>query len=147
MKTKTETSAAMFPPAKLPAAKIFGVGGAGVGLLNALNGEDFAGAGFVAVNTDASSLAASSAALKIHLETRLLRGLGTGGDPERGRAIAECGWRATTWGCRGSNRRSKPAPGPRAVSWRAECKTSGATLAAAVLASNQITQSKKKGTR
>ena len=27
--------------------------------------------------------------MKIHLETKLLRGLGTGGDPERGRAIAE----------------------------------------------------------
>jgi len=27
--------------------------------------------------------------LKIHLETKLMRGLGTGGDPERGRALAE----------------------------------------------------------
>src|SRR5208282_3480601 len=89
MRTKAQTPTAMLEPAKLPATKIFGVGGAGVGLLDALNGEDFAGAGFVAVNTEASSLAASSAALKIHLETRLLRGLGTGGDPERGRAIAE----------------------------------------------------------
>ena len=35
------------------------------------------------------SLAASSAAEKVHLETQLLRGLGTGGDPDRGRALAE----------------------------------------------------------
>ena len=45
--------------------------------------------GFVAVNTDAQSLAASSASEKVHLETQLLRGLGTGGDPDRGRALAE----------------------------------------------------------
>jgi cell division protein FtsZ len=89
MKTKTQTSATMLEPAKMPAAKIFGVGNAGVSLLEAINGGEFAGAGFAVVNTDASSLAASSAALKIHLETKLLRGLGTGGDPERGRAIAE----------------------------------------------------------
>lgn len=69
--------------------KIIGVGGAGVSLLDTLNDEEFAGAGFVAINTDAASLAASSATVKIHLETKLLRGLGTGGDPERGRAIAE----------------------------------------------------------
>jgi cell division protein FtsZ len=69
--------------------KIFGVGGAGVLLLDALNAEEFAGADFVAINTDAASLAASSATVKIHLETKLLRGLGTGGDPERGRALAE----------------------------------------------------------
>ena len=103
MKTKTQTPAAMLEPAKLPAAKIFGVGGAGVGLLNALNGDDFAGAGFVAVNTDASSLAVSSAALKIHLETRLLRGLGTGGDPERGRAIAEEQFATLKTACEGAD--------------------------------------------
>jgi cell division protein FtsZ len=45
--------------------------------------------GFVAMNTDAQSLAASSATEKVHLETQPLRGLGTGGDPDRGRALAE----------------------------------------------------------
>ncbi len=89
MKTKTQIPSTMLETARMPAAKIFGVGNAGVSLLEAMNGGDFAGAGFVVVNTDASSLAASAAALKIHLETKLLRGLGTGGDPERGRAIAE----------------------------------------------------------
>ncbi|HLX94389.1 MAG TPA: cell division protein FtsZ [Verrucomicrobiae bacterium] len=103
MKAKTQTPAAMLEPAKLPAAKIFGVGGAGVGLLDAINGGDFAGAGFVAVNTDASSLAASSATLKIHLETRLLRGLGTGGDPERGRAIAEEQFALLKTACEGAD--------------------------------------------
>ncbi len=79
----------MFEPEHKPAVKIFGVGGAGIKLLDTLNAEEFADAGLAAVNTDAASLAASAAPVKIHLETKLLRGLGTGGDPERGRALAE----------------------------------------------------------
>ncbi len=93
MNAKTKVS----PPAQTPpsepapplAIKIFGVGDAGVSLLEALRDPEFTGAGLIAVNSDPASLASSSAALKIHLETRLLRGLGTGGDPERGRALAE----------------------------------------------------------
>lgn len=71
------------------AVKIFGVGKAGLAMLEAMSHGDFAGAGFVAVSADAASLAASSAPEKIHLETKMLRGLGTGGDPERGRELAE----------------------------------------------------------
>ncbi|HKW29485.1 MAG TPA: cell division protein FtsZ, partial [Verrucomicrobiae bacterium] len=103
MKTKTQTPAAMLEPAKAPAAKIFGVGSAGVSLLEAMNREEFAGAGFVAVNTDATSLAGSTVALKIHLETKLLRGLGTGGDPERGRAIAEEQFATLKTACEGAD--------------------------------------------
>lgn len=69
--------------------KIFGIGGAGVIMGEALNHGEFSGAGFAAIDTDAQSLAASSATIKVHLETKLLRGLGTGGDPERGHALAE----------------------------------------------------------
>ena len=89
MKTKSQISAAGLEPVTAPAVKIIGIGSAGVAMVDALNGPEFAGAEMAAVNTDAASLAASSATVKIQLETRLLRGLGTGGDPERGRAIAE----------------------------------------------------------
>jgi len=89
MKTNSETSGVNPETAHKPVVKIFGVGGAGVALLDVLKAEEFAGAGFAAINTDAASLSASSATVKIHLETKLLRGLGTGGDPERGRALAE----------------------------------------------------------
>jgi cell division protein FtsZ len=51
--------------------------------------EGLPGVAFAAVDTDARSLAASVIPEKLHLETPLLRGLGTGGDPERGRAVAE----------------------------------------------------------
>ena len=89
MKSKPEISGAIPEAASKPAVKIFGVGGAGVALLDSLNAGEFAGAEFAAINTDAASLAVSPATVKIHLETKLLRGLGTGGDPERGRALAE----------------------------------------------------------
>jgi len=72
-----------------PAVKIIGVGNAGDALLGALATPEFAAAQFLAVNTDAAALAASSATVKINLENKLLRGLGTGGDPERGQALAE----------------------------------------------------------
>jgi cell division protein FtsZ len=94
MKSKTETPAARVPvpPLESPRTrtiKIFGVGGAGVVLGDTLDQGEFVGANFAAIDTDAQSLAASSATVKIHLETKLLRGLGTGGDPERGHALAE----------------------------------------------------------
>ncbi len=102
MNTKTQAPVAALKPARTPVVKIFGVGSAGVAMLETLNGRDFAGAGFVAVNTDASSLADSSAPVKIQLETRLLRGLGTGGDPERGRAIAEEQFATLKTACEGA---------------------------------------------
>jgi cell division protein FtsZ len=76
-------------PAAKVSIKIFGVGGAGVSMVEQMLKSDFAGASFVTADTAAHSLAASSAAEKLHLETKLLRGLGTGGDPDRGRAVAE----------------------------------------------------------
>jgi cell division protein FtsZ len=103
MKTKSPTPAANPEPARAPAVKIFGVGSAGVTMLDLLNGADFAGAGFVAINTDAPSLTASSAPVKIQLETKLLRGLGTGGDPERGGAIAEEQFATLKAACEGAD--------------------------------------------
>src|SRR5471030_720783 len=103
MKTKIETPTAELEASQPRTIKIIGVGGAGVSLLDTLNGEEFSGASFVAINTDAPSLAASSSAMKIHLETKLLRGLGTGGDPERGRAIAEEQFATLKTACEGAD--------------------------------------------
>ena len=79
------------PPAPVEAQKrsvtIFGIGTAGITMTGQLAAEDFAGAKLVAINTDGSLLAPGVEA--IHLEGKMLRGLGTGGDPERGRALAE----------------------------------------------------------
>ena len=72
-----------------PAVKFFAVGNAGSALLTLLATPEYAAAQTAAINTDAASLAASPATVKIHLENKLLRGLGSGGDPERGKALAE----------------------------------------------------------
>src|SRR5690606_36892073 len=71
------------------ALKIFGVGTAGINILQQVSQGTLTNTTLVALNTDAQSFANSSAAEKICLESRLTRGLGTGGDPERGRATAE----------------------------------------------------------
>jgi cell division protein FtsZ len=69
--------------------KIFGVGNAGVTMVERMSVNDFVGASFAAINTDVASMADSTISEKILLEKKLLRGMGTGGDPERGRAVAE----------------------------------------------------------
>jgi len=66
---------------------IFGVGTAGIAMAGQLPPEDFVGAKIVAVNTELSGMPAG--ADTIHLESKLLRGLGAGGDPERGCELAE----------------------------------------------------------
>ena len=82
-------------PGLLPAGtekttmNIFGVGDVGVKLLAALDAQEFSAAGLVAVNTDARSLRESGVPVKFHIENKLLRGLGSGGDAERSRALAE----------------------------------------------------------
>lgn len=103
MNPTPETQQPANPAPGAPVIKIIGVGSGGVSLLENLNGGDFTGAALVAVNTDGPSLAASSALLKIHLETRLLRGLGTGGDADRGRAIAEEHYATLKAACEGAN--------------------------------------------
>ena len=89
MDTSAQNDAVLGPPSKSISVKVIGVGGAGIKVMELVRNDDLPGTGFAAVNTDAQSLAACSALEKVHLETQLLRGLGTGGDPDLGRALAE----------------------------------------------------------
>lgn len=89
MNTNAQTEAAVETPKKNISVKVLGVGGAGITVMELMRKSGLPGASFAAVETDAQSLTASCAAEKVHLETQLLRGLGTGGDPDRGRALAE----------------------------------------------------------
>jgi cell division protein FtsZ len=86
-----------------PVVKFFGIGNAGVTMLDLANTPEFAGADLVAVNTDANSLAACGATVKFHLENKLLRGLGSGGDAERGKALAEEQFSNLKAACEGAN--------------------------------------------
>ena len=65
--------------------------------------KNFTGAKLVAVNTDGSVV--SPVAEAIHLEGKMLRGLGTGGDPERGRELAEDHFERLKSACAGGGSR------------------------------------------
>jgi cell division protein FtsZ len=69
--------------------KVIGVGGAGGNAVEYMARQDFAGVAFTAINTDAQALAQLSVPDRVTLGDKLTRGLGTGGDPEMGRAAAE----------------------------------------------------------
>ncbi len=84
------TAATATQPANRPAGiKLFAVGHAGIGVAERLCADGLPAGSCVAVDTDAKALAGSSVPEKVLLETRLLRGLGSGGDPERAQATAE----------------------------------------------------------
>ncbi len=67
--------------------KVVGVGGAGGSAVDRMKEVGLTGVEFVAINTDAQALHHSSADTKVHIG----RGLGAGGDPEKGREAAEEG--------------------------------------------------------
>ena len=69
--------------------KVVGVGGGGCNAVNRMIAEKIRGVQFMAVNTDAQALLASQAEQRIRIGERLTKGLGAGGDPERGLKAAE----------------------------------------------------------
>jgi len=73
-------------PVNLPGAniKVVGVGGAGCNALSRMIESGVTGVQFIAMNTDQQSLAQCDAEIKIPLGPLSMRGLGAGGDPERG---------------------------------------------------------------
>lgn len=71
------------------AIKVVGVGGGGTNAVNRMIVEGLRGVDFIAVNTDAQALIHSQAQAKIRIGDKLTRGLGAGGDPERGMKSAE----------------------------------------------------------
>jgi cell division protein FtsZ len=89
--TPIEATPAPTPSAVAPrplAAKIFGVGGAGCNAADHLARTNFNGT-FYALNTDSQALEKTTLQNKIALGTRRTRGMGTGGDPDLGRAVAK----------------------------------------------------------
>ena len=67
--------------------KVVGVGGAGGSAVERMKEVGLSGVEFVAINTDAQALHHSPADVKVHIG----RGLGAGGDPEKGSEAAEEG--------------------------------------------------------
>src|SRR5215208_4177669 len=71
-----------------PVLRVVGVGGAGVNAVNRMIEAEVEGVEFVAVNTDVQSLEGSSASTRLHIGSDATRGLGSGSNPDLGRAAA-----------------------------------------------------------
>jgi cell division protein FtsZ len=71
-----------------PNIRVIGVGGGGVNAVNRMVEAEVAGVEFIAVNTDLQSLQQSTADVTLHIGAELTRGLGSGSDPDLGRAAA-----------------------------------------------------------
>jgi cell division protein FtsZ len=69
--------------------KVIGCGGAGGNAVNRMIGAGLHGVEFISANTDVQALNQSLAPHRIQIGAAATRGLGSGGDPARGRAAAE----------------------------------------------------------
>src|SRR6266545_2193231 len=72
----------------LAVIKVVGVGGGGTNAVNRMVDAGLAGVEFIAVNTDAQALMMCDADVKIHIGSKVTRGLGAGANPDIGRAAA-----------------------------------------------------------
>jgi cell division protein FtsZ len=89
MKTRNEPASRNMNVKKNVTLRVFGVGGAGCNAVEHMMKSGLEGVSFGAVNTDLQALLNMSVHWVLPLGPMLTRGLGTGGDPELGRAAAE----------------------------------------------------------
>lgn len=69
--------------------KVIGVGGGGMNAVNRMIDADMGGVEFIVMNTDEQVLKKSSAEEKIQIGQKTTRGMGAGGDPEKGTKAAQ----------------------------------------------------------
>ena len=73
----------------LAVIKVVGVGGGGTNAVNRMVDAGLRGVEFIAVNTDAQALLMCDADVKIHIGSKVTRGLGAGADPAVGAAAGQ----------------------------------------------------------
>jgi cell division protein FtsZ len=73
----------------LAVIKVVGVGGGGTNAVNRMVDAGLSGVEFIAVNTDAQALLMCDADVKIHIGSKVTKGLGAGADPAVGQAAAQ----------------------------------------------------------
>ena len=73
----------------LAVIKVVGVGGGGTNAVNRMVDAGLGGVEFIAVNTDAQALLMCDADVKIHIGSKVTRGLGAGADPAVGLAAGQ----------------------------------------------------------
>ena len=67
--------------------KVVGVGGGGCNAVSRMFRERVQGVEYVGVNTDSQALMRSEVPLRIRMGEKLTRGLGVGGDPDKGQGF------------------------------------------------------------
>ncbi len=90
------------PPGR-PVLRVVGVGGAGVNAINRMVEAEIEGVEFLAINTDLQSLQQSAAHETLHIGDSITHGLGSGSNPELGRAAAREAYDRITAMLRGSD--------------------------------------------
>jgi cell division protein FtsZ len=88
---RSERSAEGFAPVRTvgaPVIRVVGVGGAGVNAINRMVEAEIESIEFLAINTDLQSLQQSAAHETLHIGDGITRGLGSGSNPDLGRAAA-----------------------------------------------------------
>jgi cell division protein FtsZ len=86
-----------------PVLRVVGVGGAGVNAVDRMIEAGVVGVEFIAVNTDMQSLEESAATRRLHIGGEITRGLGSGSNPELGRAAAHDDYDLLKGALRGSD--------------------------------------------
>ncbi len=86
MTAKAAQTANVESPAQI---KVLGVGGGGTNAVNRMIEQGIQGVEFVAINTDAQALMLSNAPQRLRIGDKLTKGLGSGGQPERGEKAAQ----------------------------------------------------------
>jgi cell division protein FtsZ len=86
-----------------PVLRVVGVGGAGVNAVDRMIEAGVEGVEFMAVNTDMQSLEESAATRRLHIGGEITRGLGSGSNPELGRAAAHDDYDLLKGALRGSD--------------------------------------------
>lgn len=74
---------------KAAVIKVIGVGGGGCNAVNRMMEANLKGVSFIAVNTDKQALNKCKSETKIQIGEKLTKGLGAGGNPEKGQKSAE----------------------------------------------------------
>ena len=70
--------------------KVIGVGGGGDNAVNSMiDSGQIKGVEFITINTDAQALLTSKAETKLQIGSNFTKGLGSGADPDVGKATAE----------------------------------------------------------
>ena len=89
LRPATTSTAAIVHNDGIPPIKVVGIGGGGCNAVNRMIDAGIRGVDFIAVNTDAQQLSLTHAPTSITIGGTEARGLGVGGDPQRGARAAE----------------------------------------------------------